>query len=321
MDATQVKTVKIPGFNMGIFRSLLDQTLIVNKNIMIEFTPELVKSCALSASRSFMKLWTIPMPKLVGGADSDENGKVHDLDEEAGEASNLDFLKEMETFNFYIMKGDLFRKYITVHNSELVNLEFELVPASDNRLQAATLTITGKSELGSPLVTKFTLTTEEMITDRVDTYDNLIREVTPSPEMIDVLLSSVQLTEIKRLIKMLHKSSTENTPYITLTIEPEKLRIFDKVFDINIPLNSSMADKITEPITFNILKTDFLMLGNHTFSVYTDAESQKVIFYTKFGEAMIAGLSTKVSENADMSNDDIEGEVNFDDLDDYDLDK
>ena len=315
MENTNI--VKIPNFNLGIFRNLLDQNLTVNKNIMVEFSPELVKSCAMSASRSFMKLWTIPMANLIGSSSEDGEGVI---DIETLDTAELpEELKNMPVFNFYIMKGDLFRKYISVHNSELVNLEFTLTDASNNGLQAATLTIYGKSELGSPLVTTFTLTTEEMIVDRIESYEPVIREVTPSEDMLEVVLSSVQLQEIKRLIKQLHKSSTENTAYITLTVSKDKLNICDKVFNIDIPLNETLVAKVEEPRTGNILKTDFLMLGNHTFTIYTAGDSQKVIFVTKFGEAMISGLSTKVSENADLGSADneIDGVVDFDDLDEY----
>lgn len=315
MENTNI--VKIPNFNLGIFRNLLDQNLTVNKNIMVEFSPELVKSCAMSASRSFMKLWTIPMANLIGSSSEDGEGVI---DIETLDTAELpEELKNMPVFNFYIMKGDLFRKYISVHNSELVNLEFTLTDASNNGLQAATLTIYGKSELGSPLVTTFTLTTEEMIVDRIESYEPVIREVTPSEDMLEVVLSSVQLQEIKRLIKQLHKSSTENTAYITLTVSKDKLNICDKVFNIDIPLNETLVAKVEEPTTFNILKTDFLMLGNHTFTIYTAGDSQKVIFVTKFGEAMISGLSTKVSENADLGSADneIDGVVDFEDLDEY----
>lgn len=313
--------VKIKNFNLGIFRSLLDQNLTVNKNIMIEFSKDMVKSSAMSPSRSFMKLWMIPMSNLIGGSEQEE-GKALDIDnlEEENVVAKLPKeLEDMPTFNFYLMKGDLFRKYISVHNSELVNLEFTLTSASNNGLQASTLTIYGKSELGSPLVTIFTLTTEEMIVDRIESYEPIINEVTPSENMMEVVLSSVQLQEIKRLIKQLHKSSTENTAYITLIVNKTNLIIKDKVFEINIPLNENLISNIDEETSFNILKTDFLMLGNHTFTIYTSPDSQKVIFITKFGESMISGLSTKVSENNDFGNNDneVEGIIDFDDIDEY----
>lgn len=312
------KVVRIPNFNLGIFRSLLDQNLTVNKNIMIEFTKDMVKSCAMSPSRSFMKLWMIPMANLVGSVQ--EDGGTLDIDNlDEPKAQLPKELEDMPTFNFYLMKGDLFRKYITVHNSELVNLEFTLTDASNNGLQASTLTIYGKSELGSPLVTTFTLTTEEMIVDRIESYEPIIREVTPSSDMMEVVLSSVQLQEIKRLIKQLHKSSTENTAFITLTVSKDNLLIKDKVFEINIPLNETLVANVNEPTSFNILKTDFLMLGNHTFTIYTSTDAQKVIFVTKFGEAMISGLSTKVSENSDFgsSDNEIDGVIDFDELDEF----
>lgn len=311
----QMQKVTIPNFNLGMFRSLLDQSLIVHNQIMIEFNKELVKSCSFSQTKSFMKLWTIPMISFIGK--SEDGTGAENLDDEP---DFNDSISTMPVFNFYILKGDLFRNYLSVHNSELVTLEFQLQEIEGGKLQAATITIKGKSEIGSPLVTTFTLTTEELILNRVNDYSIIINECTPSKDMLDMILTNIQMQEIKRLIKKLHKSTVDNTSYLTFTISKGKVNIKDRVFDIDFPLTTLGKNMGDTPVVFNILKTDFIMVGNHTFNIYTSEESQKVIYATKFGGSMIWGLSTKISEGSAFdSNIDVEGVIDLDGLDDYNL--
>lgn len=308
----QMQKVTILNFNLGMFRTLLDQSLIVNTQIMIEFNKELVKSCSFSQTKSFMKLWTIPMKSFIGKSE-DGSGAIclDDIEETT--------LPAIPVFNFYILKGDLFRNYLSVHNSELVTLEFQLQEIENGKLQAATITIIGKSEIGSPLVTTFTLTTEELILNRVTDYSIIINECTPSKDMIDIILTNIQIQEIKRLVKKLHKSTVDNTSFLTFTISNNNVNIKDRVFEIDFPLTTLGKNmNAGESLTFNILKTDFIMVGNHTFNIYTSEESQKVIYGTKFGNAMIFGLSTKISEGSAFdSNIDVDNVIDLDGMDEY----
>lgn len=312
----QMQKVTIPNFNLGMFRTLLDQSLIVNTQIMIEFNNELVKSCSFSQTKSFMKLWTIPMKSFIGKSEDGEGAL--NLDDDVEE---LNHIGTMPVFNFYILKGDLFRNYLSVHNSELVTLEFQLQEIENGKMQAATITIKGKSEIGSPLVTTFTLTTEELILNRVNDYGLIINECTPSKDMIDIILTNLQIQEIKRLVKKLHKSTVDNTSFLTFTISNGNVNIKDRVFDIDFPLTTIGKNMLGDTVlTFNILKTDFIMVGNHTFNIYTSEESQKVIYGTKFGGAMIWGLSTKISEGSAFDSDiDVNSVIDLDGMDDYEL--
>lgn len=308
---TQNNVVKIHNFNLNIFRQLLKQTLMVNNQIMIEFGSEFIRSCALSPQKVFMKVWTIPTASFIGSKDEvDENG-VLDLDKEEEQVD----LSYLPVFNFYVLKGDLFKNYLSVHNTDLVDLEFTLEEGTDKRMQATTITITGKSENNNSLVTKFTLTTEDLITSRVEDYGQLIRECTPSDDMYDIIIDNTQMQEIKRLVKNLHKSSIDNSSYMTFTIKGKELKINDKVFNVKFELKSSDPSKIDleKEYVFNILKSDFIMAGEHTFNVYTNDEAQKVTFGTKFAGALIWCISTKITEGSALDND-----ANFGDILDLD---
>ena len=57
--------IKIPNFKLNVFRNLLEQSLIVNNQLMLEFSPDIVKSCSFSLTNSFMKLWTAPLKNLL----------------------------------------------------------------------------------------------------------------------------------------------------------------------------------------------------------------------------------------------------------------
>lgn len=296
----EITTVSIKNFNLNIFRQLLKETLMVNNQIMIEFSDKFIRSCAVSPQKVFMKAWTIPTIKFIKKAEdeADENGII-DLDKPEEEID----LSYLPVFNFYVLKGDLFRNYLSVHSTDFVDLDFELEQGSDGKLQASTITISGKTENNNALVTKFTLTTEDLITSRVDDYDALIRECTPSEEMFDIILDNVQMQEIKRLVRSLHKSSIDNSSYLSFDISKDKVVINDKVFNVEFPLKTSDASKISEVHhTFNILKTDLIMAGEHTFNIYTSEDEHKVTFGTKFAGALIWCISTKITEGSVFDN-------------------
>ncbi len=284
------KTIKITNFKLNIFRNLLEQSLIVDNQLMLEFTDEIIKSASFSSTRSFIKLWTIPLVNLLAG-ETKEN--VLELDVIPKEKIHF------PTFNFYILKGDLFNRYLSVHNTDTVDLEFVLHEIK-GKYQAANITITGKSENNSPLVTTFTLTTEEMITNKIDDYTEIIKECTPNSSMIEFTLTSNQIQEIKRLIKKLHKATSDNTAFLTFTInfQLNKVTVNDKVFSIDFLLAQELNKKSanTEILSFNILKSDFIVTGNHTFSLFTNDVEEKVILGAKFANGIIWCLSAKVSE-------------------------
>ena len=66
-------TIKISNFKLNIFRNLLEQSLIVDNQLMLEFNPEMIKACSFSNTKSFMKLWTIPLNNLIINVDEKDS--------------------------------------------------------------------------------------------------------------------------------------------------------------------------------------------------------------------------------------------------------
>jgi hypothetical protein len=310
--------IKIKNFNLAAFSRLLNQSLLVTNQIMMEVKDGLVKSCSFSATKSFIKLWTIPVEQLIIVDEAQK--EMFDMDKAKAEFRELNF-------NFYILKGDLFRRFISVHNQDTVDIEFSIVLV-DGKKQASTITITGKSEAGSALKTTFILTTEELITNVVSDYSAILAACSPDKDMMEIVFLDEQIQEIKGLIKKLHKSSSENSKYLTFTIDNKAIRINDRVFTVEFPVNKEMVEKNNlagrglvgdASISFNVLKSDFIITGDHTFNFFTSDQTDKVIIIGKYSKAMIVCLTTKITEGSDAmdsSADDSLGEL---DLSEYGL--
>jgi hypothetical protein len=304
----EIKTIQISNFRLNIFRKLLEQSLIVDNQLMLEFSDTIIRACSFSSTRSFMKLWSTPIDNLLN---NESKTDVIELDIVPKE--KLSF----PVFNFYILKGDLFHKYLSVHNTDMVDLEF-ILHKVDNKYQAANIIISGKSENNSPLVTTFILTTEELISNIITDYSLIINECTPQIDMVEFILTDIQIQEIKRLIKKLHKSTANNTAFLTFTIDVKENKIIvnDKVFTLSFQLIQKL--QITENIVFNILKSDFIMTGNHTFSIFTNENDQKVILGAKFAGSIIWCLSSKVNENTiNIDDSAMEYAISSEDLSEY----
>jgi hypothetical protein len=311
--------IKIQNFNLAAFSRLLNQSLLVTNQIMMEFKDGLLKSCSFSATKSFIKLWTIPVEQLIVIEESQK--ELFDM-----EAAKRGFAEL--NFNFYILKGDLFKKFISVHNQESVDIEFS-IKMVDGKRQASTITITGKSDVGSALKTTFILTTEELITNIVSDYSAILSACSPEKDMLEIMFVEEQIQEIKGLIRKLHKSSSENSKYLTFEIGSSKIKISDRVFNVEYPLNKEMLEKNRlagrvigdgETLLFNVLKSDFIITGDHTFNFFTSKDSEKVIIIGKYSKAMIVCLTTKITEGSDAMDSSAEDGLGDLDLAEYGLD-
>lgn len=279
--------VKIPKVKFSVFTNLLEQSLLVTNQLMLQFDKNMIKSCSFSVTRSFIKLWTIKTTDLIS----------EDVE-----------LSDFEPFNFYVLRGDSFKKEIQAHTSAEVDLEFKVF-LKDGKFQAQSLKLTSEL-MDSPFETNADLTTEDMITNKVDDYNKIISECTPDDSMSEIIITDKQIYGIKKQIKLLNKASAKNTSYLTFNYDnvEKTIQVKDKVFNIRgfkLPENiKEIVSKIpTEPYSFDILKSDFVKIGNHTFSIYTETESEKVILGTKHGKAIIWGLLTKVDkEGAETAN-------------------
>lgn len=315
MDKT---IVKIPNFSLATFRQLLKQNLMVNDQIMIEFNKDFVKSCAISPKKTLMKVWTLPTENFISKKDKvDENGVV-----QMDETINVkEIVEAIPKFNFYILRGDLFKNYLIVHNSETVDLEFT-IRNEPTGAYAEIIKITGYTENNNKIVTTFTLTSEELILNKVEDYNELIKRCTPGDSMCDIILDMEQMQEVKRLLKNLNQSSIDNSNFLTFTVleKENKLRVNDKVFSVDFDLKSSNPEKLKgKETSFNMLKTDFVMTGDHTFNFYMDdnAEEPRIIMYTQFAGAIIYGVATKITESTVLDNSDsFDGDIDLDKLED-----
>jgi hypothetical protein len=297
-----VKTININNFNLPLFSNLLNQAISVTPQLMLEFNDDMLKSCSFSQTKSLIKLWTIPNKSLI----IDKKTEPEDILSDTTSVINITEENKTEkfpNFNFYILKGDLFRSYLSVFSSESVDLCFNLMEIED-KLQASSIIIKGKSESGAPLEIEFVLTTEELITNKISDYQEILKQCTPSNDMFEFLLNNKQIIEIRGLIKKLHKSAIDNTAFLTFEISENTIFIKDKVFTLEFINDSSKnilnKQKITETLYFNILKSDFLLIGDHTFNIFTSNDTPKVIFGSKYGGSIIWCMSTKVGESSDV---------------------
>lgn len=295
-----MESIKFTDFKLNIFRNLLEQSLIVDSQLMFEVTDtQMIRSCSFSATKSFMKFWTTELATFV------------------------DILPTVEqSFNMYILKGDLFKKFLSVHTADTVDFEVTLQDIS-GKLQASSLKITSNLTETQKLTTTFTLTTEELITNKVDDYSQVIAELKPSEDMFEFILSNTQIQEIKRLIKKLHKSSADNTAYLTFTIDSENKEIIvnDKVFNLKFEMTEELRAKLKFPensFKFNILKSDFIIAGNQTFSIYTSEEENKVIMSARHAGAIINCLTSKITENSSLNLDSSIVDSTIDGIDELD---
>lgn len=311
--------IQIKNFKLGVFKNLMEQALIVDNQLMFEIGKDMIRSCSFSTTKSFMKLWTIPFETLIQKPEADGN-----------EIESLDVIPDAEydfpTFNMYILKGDLFKKFLSVQSADTADLIFT-IQENNGKYTAANVTIIGKSEGANSLTTSFVLTTEELISNKVEDYSVIIRECTPDEDMFEFILSDKQIQEVKRLIKKLHKSSADNTAYLTFTIDSDnnKIIVNDKVFTVEFSIEDEVQKNIKFPeksFKFNILKSDFIIIGNQTFSIYTDENNQKVIFGARYAGSIIWCLTSKIANVSDLNLDAsiVDSTIDSIDLDDYDLD-
>lgn len=301
--------ITISNFKLNVFRNLMEQSLIVDNQLMFEVSNDFIRSCSFSATKSFMKLWIAPLKNFIKISSDD-----------------IQEIPEFEPFNIYILKGDLFKKFLSVHNADTVDLIFNIVENQKKKNQAASITIVGslssnEQEKTNMLKTTFMLTTEELISNKIDDYSAVIKECAPSEDMTQIMLGDNQIQEIKRLIKKLHKSSADNTAYLSFKVDSEtkKLIVNDKVFivEFDLPTDTVFPE---ESFTFNILKSDFIITGNQTFSIFTNAVSQKVIFNSSYAGAILSCLSSKIQESNDLSFDSsvVDSTIEaIDDIDEY----
>jgi hypothetical protein len=310
-----MEKILINNFDLLKFRKLLEQSLIVDNQLILEFSPEFIRACSTSATKTFLKLWTIPLKKLIVVSEKEEIKKI---DEDEIDFDDLDAIQSLNdpiqdldeaskkiinfpNFDFYVLRGEMFKKFLSVHTSDEVELEFTIVSKNDSdKYQAAEITIKSFLEASnSTITTTYILSTEELITNKIGDYSEIIKEMTPAKTMFEFTLFDIQIQEIRRLIKNLHKSAANNVAFLNfeINVETKKIIIKDKVFTISFDITENLKNLPEKTFDFSILKSDFIMVGNKSFTIYSENDNQKILFGGNYGGALIWCLSTKVSEN------------------------
>lgn len=307
--------VTIKNFNLNVFKHLLDQSLAVDTQLMLEFSDTEIKACSFSGSKSFIKLWVIPTSKLLI---VNEAVLTPDLFDPIVTEQPLKF----KAFNFLVLKGDSLRKYFDVYNNDAVDLSFNVAEFGDKTI-ATNMTINGKTVSGSQLKTSFELTTEEFLTNKITDYAPIIRELKPDDDMQELVFNAKQIQEVRGLIKTLHKSLTGNSAFLSFEIQSDKINIKDKVFSVDFEITKEQIEKnlnvISQAQNFKILKMDFAMIGLHNFIVSTSENSAKVIFNANYAGALISCMATKITIDPTMDAENPEFANNIESLSEYGL--
>ena len=306
---TNVITFK--NFSLAFFAKLIEQNLMADNSINIKFTKEHIMSAAKTSSESLIKFWKIPTENLIAEAGEEE---ILDFNEDG---SMGDKVPEFEDFKFYVLKGDMFKRFLNVFSDDPVTINIEV---DDEDSVASKITITGQTKSGTPIQSSYLLSSAELMTSGVKDYNVVMDYVQPKSELKSFFLLKDEVDEVKKLIKDLHKTNSENTAYITIEVDPERkvVKVSDKVFKVKFQLIKSEADADRVPTTpqqFMILKSDFITCGKHTFEFFFNEEDQKIVMrsiYKKFDiNCACINLGTREQE---QSSDDIEN------LDDMNLD-
>jgi hypothetical protein len=295
--------VKINNFKLVVFKSLIEQSLIVGDELILEFSPKLIRSITYTGTKSFMKLWIINMKDLVQTKEELKIPNIIDLSNDVETSDKV--VEDFPVFDFYILKGSLIRKFFKVHTTDVVDIQFSLVLNQvSNKYQARNFVIISESQAFSVssekkmnLKTTFPLSTEELMTNKIDDYKKVIDKCQPSKEMYEFVLDKTQIQEIKRLIKNLHKISSQNKVYLNFNVDVinKKIVITDSIFsyDIDLPEGFKYPEK---SFNFNILKSDFIITGNHTFTIYACENDPRIIMGASFMKSILWGMVTKISD-------------------------
>lgn len=309
--------VTLKNIDINVINNLLQQSLEVSPQLMFEFSPTILKSVNFSSSQSFIKFWTIEIDKLIK-AEKEPINDLIDLDDIMDNDPIVDESTKNfdKTFNFYLLKGDLFKSFLSVFKNDLIDIDFTLIDGSDGKLQAHSITVKGYTESDKKLVAKLDLTTDDMITNKISDYAQLLEICKPKEFMSEITLPNSHLKELRRIINNMNKTVSNNSSFVTFNIEDNELKINDKVFEINF---DDIDIKSENNFSFNILKSDFKLIGNHSFKIFTGEKDKEIHFGARYGNAIIWCLSSKPKNSDELMNDSTENMLSSDDISDYGL--
>lgn len=290
MNNPQISTLTLKNFDIKMLGDILSQSNIVNSQLMLEFKNEMVKSASFSPTKSLIKLVSFPISDLI--EDFDENPQ------------------DLKDFNFdcCILRGDAFLKHISVFGKDNVDMIFTLREnegeEKTDKLIATSLNISGLTEQGSKINVNFNMTTEELISDKISDFSALISLMTPTEDMTEIMITEHQTSETKSLVRKLHSSVDKNTSFLSFKLNKESITVSDSAFNTSFENTQPQKFKSSDEIGFNILKNDFVVIGEHNFLVYTSDESKTVIFIAKHKKSVIVVMATKLENSSEEEFDD-----------------
>ena len=300
--------VTFRNFSLAFFGKLIEQNLMADNSINIKFTKEQIMSAAKTSSESLIKFWHIPTQNLIAEPEEEE---ILDFNDDGSTGTKL---PEFADFNFYVLKGDMFKRFLNVFSDDPVVVNIEV---DDEDSVASKITITGQTKSGTPIQSSYMLSSAELMTSGVKDYNVVMNYVQPKEGLKSFFLLKDEVDEVKKLIKDLHKTNSENTAYVKFEVNVEKkiVTVSDKVFKVKFQLIKSEADTDRVPtsnLEFMILKSDFITCGKHTFEFFFNEEDQKIVMKSSYKKFAINCACINLSvRDQEQKVDDIE---NLDDL-------
>jgi uncharacterized UPF0146 family protein len=313
---------------------------MVENQLVINFSDGMIRSTSMTVSHSLMKFWTAPISAFITSETEldrkkaatkveqpiinfDDDPIEDTIPETEEDTTDIDAkFKEVEAFDFYVSKGDVFRRFLSVFGSDSVNVTIDI----DRTKNVATdIIIEGQSVNGTNLTSKFNLSSEDIIMNKVSDYSKVIEELTPKPDMQQFLISVEETKEIKFLIKQLHNTNVQNTTYIKFYINAAEqyVELSDEVFKLRYSLRKNEDIPLpTKDMTFNLFKTDLIAAGTHSFVFFsTDQKDDFVITNTHYKKCLISTIMSKSYEkNTDnnlVSTDIANADFDLDNMSEY----
>ena len=298
---------KITNVNLRKFEKIINTSLMVRNNLMLEFSEQFVRSCALNSSSSIMKLFTVEIEKISMTAEELTPKKEEiilatqiTLDSTPDKNNNISGL-----FDFYLLRGEILKNNFGIFDqNKPVDIEFDVIQAEDeSRPRATSMKITGLSKYNTRLETTLPLTKDSLNTETISDYSMAMQHVTPDDNSHKISISPAMFEEVTSMIKSLHKTNVNNTIYIEIEVSGNQIIFKDKAFKIQY----TIPESIEGSIEFKLAKNDWIKLtGENTVNIFLNknVDDKKVIFVTSYIDSVIFSLITKVRGGEIVSADD-----------------
>lgn len=295
---------------------------MVRNNLMLEFSEQFVRSCAITSSSSMMKLFTVEIDKISMTQEelTPTKAEITLATEITLETAPLKNNNITGLFDFYLLRGEILKSNFGIFDqNKPVDIEFDviLLPESD-RPKATSMKITGVSKYNTRLETTLPLTQDSLNTETIGDYSAAMKHVTPDKDSHKITITPQMFEEVTAMIKTLHKTNVNNTIYIEIEVTGNQIVFKDRAFRVEYILPTAIEGSIE----FKLAKNDWIKLtGENVINIFLNKNTNdnKVIFVTNFIDAVIFSLITKVKGGEITSEDEDSDELESLDLAAYDM--